>query len=477
MAVRLAYETNRTVVAPPLRLVYDNDTRIQFPWSQLFDFKPIEEAFGIRVVDRPLPLPRSYDRLEEDRVQKNEIWPAEYYERVDITQNERLQQQKPVNDWSSSSFMQWVQNITKSVVPPPVVPRTRSIFILEELKELENPYVHCHALSSWMFRKSLDAIDQQVQLNLALTTNMLTRPDKVVPMTNAAKAIVRELGGVGKFSGLTVHMDQMVPQGQADKWLFGDDNSDDDNEQGVGEEDKKYNVTAASLLMKQRRKDAMKDAALELFSSMPINQAVSAALPIQPSPLRDYLEEQKTHDQQQEKEESEQHTSTPLDRRRLLNVCKDYRRHIDSKFPVIYLMFNEKSNKSTTIVDGNDVDKQQQQQQQQIEQEEDHDDISVLKPILEYFPCVFYKKDMYQWGIIDGSWAIESQLHFAKHVQIQKNDIDSDGQVISTQVVDYEQLLAPLLDLLIAGQGYSFFEVPPSTMTREVLWQLAGNKN
>ncbi|KAI9270357.1 hypothetical protein BDA99DRAFT_501546 [Phascolomyces articulosus] len=482
MAVRLAYETNRTIVAPPLRLVYNYNTSIHIPWSKLFDFNPLEKTFGIRIIDRPLPPPTSLSMTEEEvqveRQEREEKLPIGFYERIEITHNTRLQQQKTTN--GNGSMLQWFQTIIginkneTTVTTSTSVTRARRIFALKELKEMQSTFVHCSGLGTWMFRKSLDAKDTQAQLNLALTTTMLTRPEGLLPMTQASHAVVQELGGMGQFSGLTIHMDRMVPHGQADEWLFANNNTNSD-EQG-----QTYNVTAAKMLMEQRQKDAMKDAALELFSSMPINQAVSAALPIQASPLRDYLDEQKIRDQQRKQqvlsgtvpaEEMDQQTSLSLDRRRLLDVCKDYRKNVDPRFPVVYMMVQDDSNnKNKVAVDGTNLEVDMEQQSMGQEK-----DMSILKPILEYFPCVFYKKDMYQWDILDASWAIESQLDLSEHIQIQENNIDSEVQVPSTQVIDFEQLLAPLLDLLISGQGYSFFEVPPSPLTRAVLWQLGGN--
>ncbi|KAI8141181.1 hypothetical protein BJV82DRAFT_619572 [Fennellomyces sp. T-0311] len=358
MAVRLAYETNRTVDAPALRLESGNNTWVQIPWSKLFDFGPLEQEFGIRIVDRT-QVPTEYERVEISRTSRTTT----------------------PNSWFS---LQWF----KTPPPPPLVKR---VFTLKDLKQLASPYLQCNALGTWMFRKALDAKEQQQYLNMALISTMLTRPDQLQPLTAAASAVVHELGGIGQFSGLTVHLDRMVPPVQ----FLEDDTVVD------------------------RRSEAMSDVVLELFTGMPINQAVAAALPIQPSALRDYMQ------------------SGQLDRRRLLEACVDYRRNVDTRFPVVYMVINDH------------------------EPMEPSEHPEILKPLLEFFPCVFYKSDMYEWGVIDASWAIESRWA-----------LSVESNVTTMPMVDYEALLSPLLNLLIAGQGYSFFEVPPSPLTHAVSRQL-----
>ncbi|KAI9497091.1 hypothetical protein BDB00DRAFT_53468 [Zychaea mexicana] len=470
MAVRLAYETNRTVKAPPLRLAYGNSTWIHIPWSKLFDFSPLEQTFGIRIFDRPVAATTTSSPTEsrETPLPTIEYEQAEYYERVEITHNSHLrnnaqqQKTKSKNPWF---FMQWFQKGTGSavnghgrklldvVVDSSLPAPPKRIFTLSDLKKLESPYVHCNALGAWMFRKALEVKDQQQILNVAMTSTMLVRPDQLFPMRAAAETIVHALGGAGGFSGLTVHLNRMVPQEESDKWLYADGGDQLEGENSTTTMETR--AAAARALMNRRRMNAIRDAAMELFSNMPIDQAVSAAMPVQASALRDYLDEH----QERLKKQGSSEEQPLLDRRRLLDMCKDYRRHVDERFPIVYMMLHDEdednSSNATPTADP-------------LLRENQEDVARILKPILDYFPCVFYRKDFYLWEMINASWAIESQLELAP-----KEVLDGDT-LMSTQMVDYERLLSPLLDLLIAGQGYSFFEIPPSPLTRAVGWQLTG---
>lgn len=146
-------------------------------------------------------------------------------------------------------------------------------------------------------------------------------------------------------------------------------------------------------MSKQDSKDLMAGVITEIFGDMPINQAVAASIPEDDKArLTSILQNNK--------------------KKEMLATCIDYRSKTDNKYPMYYLV--------------NELESDPLQSRPEL-----------FKPLFEALPCLFTKQDMYSIGVLDKSWA--------KH-----SDILSDPNV------DYEALLSPMLDILVASKGNVF---------------------
>ncbi|KAI8344815.1 hypothetical protein BC941DRAFT_508327 [Chlamydoabsidia padenii] len=143
---------------------------------------------------------------------------------------------------------------------------------------------------------------------------------------------------------------------------------------------------------------------MEVFGDIPINQAVISALPVNTgSKLATLLSQQQQH---------------ILDRQQLLDACMDYRQQFENQYPIYYLVGDHIL--APALRSG------------------------IYGPLLSHFPCLFTKEDL----------KLDLTSWISAHPALQD------------QNMNYGKILGPILDILIAGQGSSFIEVPLSPLTK-----------
>ncbi|KAI9312106.1 hypothetical protein BX666DRAFT_1988838 [Dichotomocladium elegans] len=341
-AVRLAQVTNRTIVAPPLRL--GNATNwIEIPWSRVLNFGSVFQEFGIRVVDY------DYSSMHKDVFQ------------VETGRRARSPKFGHQLTWMARIkqffHVQEIPNTTGRALEP------ARLHHIDELMVIDHRYVRFGSLSYQTFRQDLGLTPDQLALYQALQTRLFLEPTEITPLVRAANAVITTLGGPGRYSGMSVHLDQ-------------------------------YITSLASAT------DPVEDMVLDFFSGLPINQAVSAAMPINAtSRLYHVLKQQ-------------QQGPLPADDN-LLKACIEYKNQRDPLFPVFYLM----------------------------------SDTDISKPLRKFFPCVF------------------SKVHIPndeKNLIVEDLDDYITYRGINTTSEDIIGLLDPIVDLMIAGRGYSHVEFPPT---------------
>ncbi|KAI7870517.1 hypothetical protein BDF14DRAFT_1879110 [Spinellus fusiger] len=158
------------------------------------------------------------------------------------------------------------------------------------------------------------------------------------------------------------------------------------------------------------RQELMNSVLLELVGDIPIDQAVAAAMPIHPSSLSEIV----SHGQ----------TLQIAGRRSLLDACIKYRESTDPHYPIHYLV--------------NDVGDPEQYP-------------TLFQPLFDLFPCTFSLSEISQWRITNMTWTYDH------------SELDDK--------VDYRLMFQPILDILVASKGYSFFEMPETPLTRLIAWQ------
>ncbi|ORY94830.1 hypothetical protein BCR43DRAFT_525972 [Syncephalastrum racemosum] len=402
-AIRIAYDTNRTLIAPQLRLgkPYDwlpfhdlarryeaqdktflrslcssaaqlteeswrtelepcatiNDFT-EVPWSSVFDLKPLQTQFGIRIIER--------------------VHGHGWGENESALLSSNIRESVIIVD--PMTFPTNGSEIDPNAEPAEAPPLKRYLRA-PQLKELDGfGYIQFGALSSAGRIRTRNTAGQSA-LHRALTRSVFVTPQPTIPGLSAvAKQIMHALGGLGRYSSLHLNLAQfMALDGRSDRL--------EDNGQ-----------------------ELMDAVVLEVFGDIPINQAVAAAMPIlQPSRLAEIM------------------NGPQQDRRQLLDACVEYRREVDSRYPVYYLV--------------NDL----------VLDPKARPDI--FGPLMQFFPCVFTRRDMADWHIIDSHWPTDDPFY----------DRDPDA--------DYNTLLTPLLDMTLATRAYSFFEIPQTMLTRFMSWQ------
>ncbi|CAO3637125.1 unnamed protein product [Mucor hiemalis] len=291
----------------------------------------------------------------------------------------------------------------------------KNIVNAEHLMQMDQRYIQFGSLVYGLrFQTSISK--QQSALQKALRSNVFVSPNQFKPINQVAQEIIKTLGD--NYS--VIHMDfqklamiELINQRAMKKEkaeIEGTkytDNIQTAHKNGIP-------FTSKELIDQidpDTQSELMSALIRELHGDMPINQALSAAMPLhEDSLLNDLLA--KTD-------------SIKSSRRSLLAACIQYRKEEDEKYPIYYLT--------------NDV----------------YDDIvahpELFKPLMDSFPCTFTKNDMYEWGIVQSNWATQ---------------ID----ILKEQNVDYELILSQIVEILIARKGYSFFEVPTTKLTRLLSW-------
>lgn len=323
-AIRLGYDTNRTVIAPHLRLGDDVPrtsfidlaiaytpciTCVEIPWSSLYDLSPLEKEFGIRIVERA-----------GHGWGKQETWLNGQVESIAHVEVGRARKQK----WTEAVY-QWIRTPR----------RMRRIHSLSELKALQEQIVYCGSLSGSSLRKDLSKSESQVLLHQEMMTRIMSRPRGIESIAQAADRIVDSLGGANNFSGLAIHMKEYVRHGK--------DNAD---------------------ISPKAYQKAVKELILEMYGNIPLNEAVSASMPIEGESTLQLVIAENIH---------------VRDRKILLDACLDYRRKMDPQYPIFYLFSGVT-------------------------------DILVYDALSEFFPCTFSMQDMLDFRVIDDNWSDHPSL-------------------------------------------------------------------
>lgn len=288
-AVRLGYETKRTVIIPTLRMkvierasfwtmarAYEDETVPEIPWSRLLDFEALKETFGVSVVERPGEARHLWGSEEPLAAQTDDVL------RVEVIK--ALRPAAPMNgSWrrwwnsvqTSFSLSRPDNGLTDKKEEDPRVVHYTPTYSEFMLAQKDRHIVQCGSLSTTLFRKSLTSM-AQAELYQALNTWLLVRPNQMQQLNTAAQGIVGAMGGSGAFMAL-----------------------------GVG----------------NKAKQNVRDMSIELLGNMPISQAVSLSLPLQSSSrLAHWL------------------TGDQSDRRALLEACVEYRQDVDPGYPVTYVL-------------------------------------------------------------------------------------------------------------------------------------------
>ncbi|KAI9318996.1 hypothetical protein BX666DRAFT_1413560 [Dichotomocladium elegans] len=412
-AARLAYETNRTLVAPPFRLVShhildgssdgkslvgtsvdasmtsemeEKGAWIDIPWSNLMDFERPRADFGIRIVD-----------------QTDHKWtgPIEW---VHLSRSGAPASTLTLRNWFQRPFLRYSNHKQRNSDPKPT--RLRQ---LQDLVGMSGRYVHCGILAASVFKHQLLVAEKQQVLQEALNRYLLLRPDRFAPLTTAADGMVRTLGGAGRFTSLTIHLAKYIGSGS----------------NGGSNKRQQQPQTSTALLVITVADEhvlvrAMTDIILDVFSSIPIDQGVAAGLPIK-DPLLSTLSRIPPW-----------LATDPGSRRQLLQACIKYQDEVNQRYPIFFL--------TTTDLDLTSYPR-------------------IYRPLLESFPCIFTKSDMYHWGDVDSLWWQAAQ----SIASIQ--EYGEEGRENTSDLIDLEAVLAPIVDVMVSGRGYSHLEIPSSSLS------------
>ncbi|KAI8367500.1 uncharacterized protein BYT42DRAFT_586500 [Radiomyces spectabilis] len=461
-ALRLAVETKRTIIAPMLRLGnpyawlpfedlakrYEaqdktvlkqlcsrnqDDWRTQMesceslndwteiPWSSLFDLKVFEREFQIKIIERTSGHGWGVrESVLGGNVPINDVLVVDPMS-FDTNGTEWEHVEPAMGGWQ-----QWFTQ-RKPKTPVKLTEPLKKVISSSQLVHMNTRLVQFGALSS-AARYQTRNTKTQVALHRALTKRLLIVPNQMTALTLQAKQITDALGGSSGYSSLHINMAKLVAlDNRRNKDKTEDDNVQQqedaaidqqvkvESSQGEESDEQAVNGTTSMRLEdmdKNARLRMMDGVVLEIFGDIPINVAVSAGLPIQPSKLQDIVS-------------TGELPTTPKSRRELLDACTEYRRTIELRYPIYYLV--------------NDI----------AESPETRPD--VFGPLLKFFPCVFSKSDFQKWGILDMSFVKRQSELF-------------DG-------ANHAKLLEPILDILVGGHAYSFFEIPQTPLTRFMSWQ------
>ncbi|CEP09584.1 hypothetical protein [Parasitella parasitica] len=401
-----AHQTNWQTALEPCESIHD---WIEIPWSSIMDLDVIQREYGIRIIERTtghgwgVHESALGGQIDPEDVAVVDVMSFKEngtdWEHVDPA--EEALKQKP------SRFSSWLQSHLKPKQTEKLTQPLKYVLNVDQLHAIDAKIIQFGALNS-AARYQTTPSEIQQELRKALMKTRFIVPDQMARLTAQSAKIIDTLGGKFQYSTLILNLSKLVAmdaRAGTIQHLAVD---------GLKKEDEDRVVANGPSTMEdldlKARKELMEAVVLEIFGDIPINQAVSAAMPIKPSKLADVLRLS---------------ANQPRDRRQLLDACIDYHKNVEQRYPVYYLM-NDMGVAPETRPD-------------------------IFGPLLDMFPCVFSKQDMLNWGIQTDSWALG---------QPELNDLS----------VDYEKLLQPLLDILIAGKGYSFFEIPTTPLTRFLNW-------
>ncbi|KAI7885984.1 hypothetical protein K492DRAFT_203535 [Lichtheimia hyalospora FSU 10163] len=374
---RLAYESNRTLMVPPLHLSNENDPEsqrwIQIPWSMIYDLQSVKDEYGILIIDEhnesipPAQLIQMQNKSPETWSNRLSQW---------LFQTSSSQQA------SSSNHDDDDDMVTTTGLPPLHVPHLQDFVALKNMAHMR----FGQGMSFQVYRREFLS-ERQRELDHALHTHLLLRPDGVQPIILAANQIIHALGGSPHYDGLNIRF------AEYNNVTISDDDEEENDEQG--DDDMK-------LLQSDNETSLDDDVILELLSGLPINLAVSAALPVQESTRLAAVMNQPAPSKEA-----------------LLSACIDYRRNTDNRFPVFYLV--------------TDMDPDEQP--------------DLFLPFYRLFPCTFTKYDLRHHLSVDIPSLMNSYIS-------ARGDATTKDDILA--------LLQPIVDIIVGGRGYSYLELPSS---------------
>jgi hypothetical protein len=396
-SLRKACEAHQTNWQTELEPCQDIDTWIEIPWSSIMDLETIKREYGIRIIERT----EGHGWGTRESALGGNIHPDDVaivdvmtfkengtdWEHPDV-EAALKQQSKP-----QSRFANWIQSHLGSNKEEKLTQPLKYVFSVDQLHAIDAKIIQFGALNS-AARYATTPNELQADLRKALMKTRFVVPDNMAQLTAQSAKIVDALGGRFQYSTLILNLAKLVALDARAGTI--QHLAVDGTVLNKEEEDKMVANGPSTMedLSVKSRTELMEAVVLEIFGDIPINQAVSAAMPIKPSKLATIL--------------SNGITNNSSDRRKLLEACVDYHKNIEQRYPVYYLM-NDMGVAPETRPD-------------------------IFGPLLEMFPCVFSKADMKNWGILTDDWSL--------------------GQPELTDPnVNYETLLQPLLDILIAGKG------------------------
>lgn len=454
-AFRIALETNRTLILPQLRLgtytdwapfltlakQYESQDKdalrtickegktadwrleyqpcrdvnkwIEMAWSDFFDLDAVRDQFNIRIYERRVShgwgirdsLISQLNLAQEDVVVVDPTsFPSNGSDWENLEQlKQKVQNGNNLMDRFFAPAAAAANGLTvEERESLKLTTALKNIVTAEHLMQLDQRYIQFGSLVYGLrFQTSISK--QQSALQKALRSNVFVSPNQFRPINGVAQEIVKTLGD--NYS--VIHMDfkklamiELVNQRAMKKEkaeIEGTkytDNIQTAHKNGIP-------FTSKELIDQidpDTQSELMSALIRELHGDMPINQALSAAMPL--------------HDDSLLKDLLDKSDSIKSSRRSLLTACIQYRKEEDQKYPIYYLT--------------NDV----------------YDDIvahpELFKPLMDSFPCTFTKNDMYEWGVIRSNWA---------------KQIDS----LNEPNVDYEHILSEILEILVARKGKFFF--------------------
>jgi hypothetical protein len=418
--LRLAIETNRTIIAPMLRInpsymwmpfeqlakgyeAQDKpmlrkacekgesnwrtalqpcntiDEWTEIPWSSIMNLEILKKEYGVRIIERQGHGWGVDESALEDHVDPDDVTVVDVMSFAENGTN--WEHADASNDIQQNQFspMKWIQTLFESKKKTSLQEPLKNVFSIAQLNAIDTKIVQFGALNS-AARYQTTSTPLQQELRKAMMKSRFVTPDRLKQLTDQSNRIIEVLGGKFQYSALILNLTKLVEMDARAAEL-----TTDVNQQTTGS-------SSIEQLGEKARQELMDAVVLEVFGDIPINQAISAALPIKPSKLATLL----------------QGSLYDADRHQLLEACIDYHKNIETRYPIYYIM-NDMGLAPETRPD-------------------------IFGPLLKMFPCVFSRWDMHQWGVLTDDWAT--------------------GQPeLSDSAVNYEELLQPLMDILIAQKG------------------------
>lgn len=443
-AFRIALETNRTLILPQIRLgnkdihwapftllqkYYESQDKatlkslcsrdeinwrtvlhpcrdlnrwIEIPWSTLFDLNAVRAQFGIRIYERisghgwgvyePLLSHINLSSADVVVVDPNSFpsngsnWDVAEQQKQQVMSNSffSLFSSTPLNEEEES---------LKLKSPLKVLVKS------EQLLQLNQRYIQFGSLVFGLrFQTSINK--KQTALQKALRSNVFVAPDQLQPVDAVAQTITKTMSGINGFNVIHMNLETLVKIELQNRRNMELENAEINGKTYVDTTPEMHAdgtpfspLELLNQLDANTQSDLMVALVRELQGDMPINQAIAAGLPLRDSLLKSHLQRSPA-------------IAPKSDRRNLLSACIDYRKQVDAQYP-IYLLVN-------------DI----------------YADIiahpELFGPLIEAFPCIFTKNDIYSWGDVNRNWA---------------NAISQDPDM------DYESLLSPFVEILVARKG------------------------
>ncbi|CAO3596725.1 unnamed protein product [Absidia cylindrospora] len=405
-AVNIPYSVNEEATnGLPLDISYCQhlDSWTDIPWSVLFDLSFLARH-SVRVVERRTLDWRNGGGWVNDDIDSLMIMdPLTFWENgTNFDTHENQPQQQPLSasesktrhwwHWIKSTFHQQERHLSHHRLP--LAHRFVSSLSLQKLDARLIQFGSLAQNSVILTSKS----DEEVRLMDNVAKRMV--PNRLLSLKLAADNIVDMLGGSQGFTSFHLHLKTLIQREvsllQAGNELLMDEPDTATNATLSPDNNDGFQLDSDTFL------EMMNAIVFELLGDIPINQAVSVALPIQPSRLQDYLTNNKNNDDN--------------DGSQLLDACVDYRKSVDRRYPVVYF-----------VTDDMDIS-----------------DRASLAPLLKFFPCLFTRNDLWKLNPVQPRWT---------------SSLDN-GVGMDDKLVDYDELLGPFLDILVADESYSLLEMP-----------------